>query len=66
MRMKGLQHPDKSYFLTLTVIDWIDVFTRLSHISNFKFWKDGNHAIEVYSEHVSSCIGFAQWLNLIL
>ena len=128
--------PDKSYFMTLTVIDWIDVFTHINHkmllidslkycqrekglnifawclmpshlhiiantsikfeladvirdvkkftskkiikqiqdepesrrdwmlnrfeyagkynkkIKNFKFWKDGNHAIEVYSEKV--------------
>ena len=32
--MKGLHYsirPDKSYFLTLTVVDWIDVFTRLNH-----------------------------------
>ena len=129
--------PDKSYFMTLTVIDWIDVFTHINHkmllidslkycqrekglnifawclmpshlhiiantsikfeladvirdikkftskkiikqiqdepesrrdwmlnrfeyagkynkkIKNFKFWKDGNHAIEVYSEKVT-------------
>ena len=129
--------PDKSYFMTLTVVDWIDVFTRVNHkmllidslkycqrekglnifawclmpshlhliantnvkfeladvirdfkkytskkiikqiqnesesrwewmlnrfeyagknnnkIKNFKFWQDGNHAIEVYSEKVT-------------
>ncbi len=129
--------PEKSYFMTMTVVDWIDVFTRLNHklllidslrycqekmglnifawclmpshlhmiantkpefelanvirdfkkftsknivkqiisesesrrewmlerfylngkdnrkIKNYKFWQDGNHAIEVYSEHVT-------------
>ena len=32
--MNGLHYsirPDKSYFMTLTVVDWIDVFTRLNH-----------------------------------
>jgi len=138
--MSGLHYsirPDKSYFLTTTVVDWIDVFTRKNHqdvllnslrycqkemglniyawclmpshlhfvvnaenfkpldaiirdfkkytskqiifniqnddesrrewmlelfkkagknsnkIKNFKFWQDGNHAIELYSEAVT-------------
>ena len=138
--MNGLHYsirPDKSYFMTLTVVDWIDVFTRLNHkmliidslkycqrekglnifawclmpshlhlianttvkfeladvirdfkkftskklihqikqepesrrewmlnrfefagkynnkITNYKFWQDGNHAIEVFSEKVT-------------
>lgn len=32
--MPGLHYsirPDKTYFITLTVVDWIDVFTRLDH-----------------------------------
>ena len=24
-------HPDKSYFLTMTVIEWIDLFTKINH-----------------------------------
>ena len=138
--MNGIHYsirPDKTYFMTLTVVDWIDVFTRINHkmllidslkhcqrekglnifawclmpshlhmiantsfkfeladvirdfkkytskkiikqiqeepesrmewmlnrfeyagrynkkITNFKFWQDGNHPIEVYSEKVT-------------
>ena len=32
--MSGIHYsirPDKSYFMTMTVVDWIDVFTRLNH-----------------------------------
>ena len=32
--MNGLHYsirPDKSYFMTLTVVDWIDVFSRANH-----------------------------------
>jgi len=42
--MKGLHYsirPEKTYFLTMTVVDWIDVFTRLNHkmflIDSLKF-----------------------------
>ncbi len=45
--MKGLHYsirPDKSYFLTLTVVDWIDVFTRLNHkmliVDSLKYYQE--------------------------
>ena len=54
MRYKILNQ-NEAYFLTLTVVDWIDLFTRpaLKDISNsLRLWQHDNHPIEVYSPKV--------------
>ena len=38
---------DKAYFVTLTIVGWIDVFTRKEQ--KFKVWQDGNQAKEIFS-----------------
>ena len=44
---------DKAYFVTLTVVGWIDVFARKNHkllmIDSLSYCQDGNQAKEIYS-----------------
>ncbi len=48
--------PGHLYFLTLTVVDWVDMFTCpvykhiiVNSLKYYKFWKDGNEAKELIS-----------------
>ena len=38
---------DTAYFITMTTVGWVDVFTRLNQ--KYKVWQNGYHAEKVYS-----------------
>jgi REP element-mobilizing transposase RayT len=53
--MRGLHYsirPEKSYFMTMTVVDWIDVFTRLNHktlmINSLKYCQE-NMGLNIFA-----------------
>lgn len=47
-----IHEPDKAYFLTLTVVNWIDVFTRKNHklaiVDSLKYCQN-NKGLEIYA-----------------
>jgi len=49
-----IHDPDKAYFITMTTVGWIDIFTRRNHklaiVDSLKYCQE-NKGLEIYDNH---------------